>query len=169
MSTASDPPQSSTPTPVAPRTEGTILQFVGFRLDRSDYAVAIRRVQEIILMPAITRLPQTPADVEGLMNLRGTVLPVINLRTKFGVPPKPFDEQTRVVVVNVQSRTVGLIVDSVSQVMRVGEDKLQPPPPGIASVASSAISGLFRDGDHLVIALDVDRLFGHLELESDRT
>jgi purine-binding chemotaxis protein CheW len=101
------------------------------------------------------------------MNLRGTVLPVINLRTRFGVPPKPFDEQTRVVVVNVQSRTVGILVDSVSQVMRVGEDQLQPPPPGIASVASSAISGLFRDGDRLVIALDVDRLLADLEIASD--
>lgn len=166
MSSASKPPNALTPTPETPRSEGTILQFVGFRLDRSDYAVAIRRVQEIILMPSITRLPQTSADVEGLMNLRGTVLPVINLRTRFGVPPKPFDEHTRVVVVNVQSRTVGFIVDSVSQVMRVGEDQLQPPPPGIASVASSSISGLFRDGDRLVIALDVDRLLEHLEIES---
>ena len=167
MSSASNSHNASSPTPDAPRSEGTILQFVGFRLDRSDYAVAIRRVQEIILMPAITRLPQTSADVEGLMNLRGTVLPVINLRTRFGVPPKPFDEHTRVVVVNVQSRTVGFIVDSVSQVMRVAEDQLQPPPPGIASVASAAISGLFRDGDRLVIALDVDRLLEHLEIEPD--
>ncbi|MEW4567319.1 chemotaxis protein CheW [Tautonia sp. JC769] len=169
MSSASKPAGTSSPGPNAdaPRAEGAVLQFVGFRLDRSDYAVAIRRVQEIILMPAITRLPQTSADVEGLMNLRGTVLPVINLRTRFGVPAKPFDEQTRVVVVNVQSRTVGILVDSVSQVMRVSEDQLQPPPPGIASVASTAIAGLFRDGDRLVIALDVDRLLADLELAAD--
>jgi purine-binding chemotaxis protein CheW len=154
--------------PSPPRAEGRPLQFVGFRLDRSDYAVAIRRVQEIILMAPITRLPQAPAEVEGLINLRGSVLPVINLRTRFGLPPRPFDEETRIVVVNLGSRTLGLIVDAVSQVMRVAEDQVQPPPPGVSSVASSAISGLLKEGDRLVIALDVDRLMGDLDAEPAR-
>lgn len=143
------------------------MQFVGFRLDRSNYAVAIKKVQEIILLPAITRLPQSPAEIEGLINLRGTVLPVVNLRTRFGLPPQAFDEQTRVIVVNVGSRTVGFVVDSVSQVMRVGENQLQSPPPGVSSVVSSAIAGLFREGDSLVIALDVDRLLDDLDAEPD--
>lgn len=168
MAAAKTQAEARTPTPDQPRAEGRPLQFVGFRLDRSDYAVAIRRVQEIILMTPITRLPQTPAEVEGLINLRGSVLPVINLRTRFGLEPREFDDETRIVVVNVGSRTVGLIVDAVSQVMRVAEDQVQPPPPGVASVAVSAISGLVKEGDRLVIALDVDRLCGDLDVEPTR-
>lgn len=162
-----NPSEGPSTAPERSRSDGAILQFVGFRLDRSDYAVAIRKVQEIILLPPITRLPQSPAEVEGLINLRGTVLPVVNLRTRFGLPSREFDEQTRVVVVNVGSRTVGFIVDSVSQVMRVGQDQLQPAPPGVSAVASSAIAGLFREGDSLVIALDVDRLLDDLDADPD--
>ena len=139
------------------------MQFVGFRLGDSDYAVAIRRVQEIILLPPITRLPQAPAEIEGLINLRGSVLPVVNMRTRFGLPARPFDEQTRIVVVNIGSKTIGLLVDAVTQVMRVAEDQMQ------AVAARDGDGGRRGDrrplqgGDRLVIALDLECLFGGAE------
>ena len=147
------------------RRDGPPLQFIGFRLDDTQYAVSIRRVQEIILLPSITRVPQAPPEIEGLLNLRGAILPLVDLRARFGLPRRPPDDHSRVVVVNLGDRTVGMRVDSVTQVIRVPEDQVQRPPDGVASVASSAISGLFRSGEHLVIALDVDRLLEGLQDE----
>ena len=144
------------------RRDGPPLQFIGFRIDDNEYAISIRRVQEIILMPPITRVPQAPPEIEGLLNLRGAVLPLVDLRVRFGLPRRPPDDHSRVIVVNLGDRAVGLRVDSVTQVVRVPEDQVQPPPSGVASVASSAISGLFRSGEHLVIALDLDAMLAGL-------
>src|SRR3954466_9479295 len=93
-------------------------QFVGFRIGNENYAIEITKIQEIILMKPITRLPQVPDSIEGLINLRGTVIPIINLRKRFGLPARPFDDETRTIVVTVQDRTVGCIVDEVTQVMQ---------------------------------------------------
>ena len=144
-----------------PRRDGPARQYVGFRLDGAHYAVPIREVQEIILPPPITRLPMVSVDVEGLINLRGRVLPVVCLRKRFGLPDRPADVQPRIVVVEVAEKAIGLIVDTMTQVMKVGEDDLQPAPPGVATVAPEAIAGLVRSGDGLVLALDLGRLLDH--------
>src|SRR3954447_12846350 len=104
----------------ARRADNPILQFVGFRLDDEDYAIAITKIQEIIVMKPITRIPQMPAFIEGLINLRGSVIPIINLRTLFGLPACEIDDETRTIIVNVGDRTIGYIVDEVTQVMRIG-------------------------------------------------
>src|SRR3954463_8122814 len=103
----------------APGAEAPVRQFVGFRLAGEDYAIGITRIQEIILMKPITRLPGVPDSIEGLINLRGNVIPVVNLRKRFGLPPRDFDDETRTVVVNTHDKTVGCVVDEVTQVMRV--------------------------------------------------
>src|SRR5262245_27171330 len=90
-----------------PRRDETILQFVGFRREDDAYAIAITKIREIILMKPITRMPQVPESIEGLINLRGTVIPIINLRKRFRLPARPLDDETRTIVVTVHDKTVG--------------------------------------------------------------
>ena len=151
------------------RADGAVLQFVGFRLDEEDYAIAITKIQEIILMKPITRLPQSPGYIEGLINLRGAVIPVVNLRRRFGLPARPVDDETRTIVVNVQERTVGCVVDAVTRVMRIHRDQIQASPLESAGGSGRYVSGLARLDDRLLIMLDVDRLFQFDDLAAAAT
>jgi len=144
-----------------------IRQFVGFRIGEEDYAIAITKIQEIILMKPITRLPQVPDSIEGLINLRGNVIPVVNLRKRFGLAARDFDDETRTVVVNTHEKTIGCVVDEVTQVMRVSADQIQPVPVSVSGVSRRFISGIARLEDRLLIVLDIDRLFDPSELELD--
>jgi purine-binding chemotaxis protein CheW len=141
------------------RSDGSVLQFVGFRLDSEDYAIAITKIQEIILMKPITRIPQVPDFIEGLINLRGSVIPVVNLRKRFSLPPREVDDDTRIVVVNIDEKIVGCIVDAVTQVMRINREQIQAPPLSVLAVSQQYIAGLARLEDRLLIILDIERLF----------
>ncbi len=141
------------------RGENPIIQLVGFRLDSEDYAIAITKIQEIILMKPITRIPQVPDFIEGLINLRGSVIPIVNLRRRFGLAPREVDDDTRTIVVNIHDKTVGCIVDTVTQVMRINREQIQPPPLSVLAIAHQYIAGLARLDDRLLIVLDIDRLF----------
>jgi purine-binding chemotaxis protein CheW len=94
----------------AGRADNPVIQLVGFRLDNEDYAIAITKIQEIILIKPITRIPQVPDFIEGLINLRGSVIPIVNLRKRFGLLPRELDDETRIIVVNVHDKTVGCVV-----------------------------------------------------------
>ena len=141
------------------RVDNPIIQLVGFRLDNEDYAIAITKIQEIILMKPITRIPQVPDFIEGLINLRGSVIPIVNLRKRFGLPARQVDDETRTIVVNIHDKTVGCIVDAVTQVMRINRDQIQPPPLSVLAIAHQYIAGLARLEDRLLIILDIERLF----------
>ena len=141
------------------RGDNPIIQLVGFRLDNEDYAIAITKIQEIILMKPITRIPQVPEFIEGLINLRGSVIPIVNLRKRFGLPPREVDDETRTIVVNIHDKTVGCIVDAVTQVMRINRDQIQPPPLSFLAISHQYIAGLARLEDRLLIILDIERLF----------
>lgn len=141
------------------RNDSPIIQLVGFRLDNEDYAIAITKIQEIILMKPITRIPQVPEFIEGLINLRGSVIPIVNLRKRFGLPPREVDDETRTIVVNIHDKTVGCIVDAVTQVMRINRDQIQPPPLSVLAVSHQYIAGLARLEDRLLIILEIERLF----------
>jgi purine-binding chemotaxis protein CheW len=141
-----------------------VIQLVGFRLDNEDYAIAITMIQEIILMKPITRIPQMPDFIEGLINLRGSVIPVVNLRKRFGLVPRELDDETRIIVVNVHEKTVGCIVDAVTQVMRINRDQIQPPPLSVLAVNHQYLAGLAKLDDRLMIILDIEKLFGVEEL-----
>jgi purine-binding chemotaxis protein CheW len=145
--------------------DSPVRQFVGFRLGDEDYAIAITKIQEIILMKPITRLPQVPDAIEGLINLRGNVIPIVNLRKRFGLPSREFDDETRTVVVNTRDKTVGVIVDEVTQVMRVTADQIQPVPLSTSTTSRRYISGVARLEERLLIILDSDRLFDPAELD----
>ena len=146
------------------RAENPVIQLVGFRLDNEDYAIAITKIQEIILMKPITRIPQVPDFIEGLINLRGSVIPIVNLRKRFGLPPREIDDETRTIVVNVHEKTVGCVVDAVTQVMRINRDQIQPPPLGVMAVNHQYLAGLAKLDDRLLIILDIDKLFQAEEL-----
>jgi len=149
------------------RADKLIRQLVGFRLDGADYAIEITSIREIILMKPITRLPRVSPSIEGLINLRGTVIPLVNLRKRFGLAGLPFDDETRTIVVSVHDKTIGFIVDEVTQVVRITSDHVQAMPVAMASVAEKFISGLARLEDRLIIILDIERLFarGEIDLE----
>lgn len=134
------------------------IQFVGFRLADVDYAFEIRRIQEIILLRPITRVPQLPAWIDGLINLRGSVIPVVNLRRRFALPERPNDDETRIIVLNVGSKTVGVVVDGVSRVMKIQPDQIQAPPVTIDAIERAALQGVARLEDRLIVILDVDKL-----------
>src|SRR5215469_2287062 len=103
-------------------------QFVGFQLAGQEYAFRIEQIQEIVILDKVTKTPQVPDYVEGVSNLRGSIIPIINLRRLFGLEPKPVDAETRTIVVNVGERTMGCTVDMVSQVMRIPDEDIQPAP-----------------------------------------
>lgn len=149
------------------QTTGTI-QLVSFRLDKEEYGIEITRVREIILLGEITRIPQTPDYIKGLINLRSTVIPIVDLRLRFGLAEGERTDDTRIMVVNLDGRTIGIIVDAVSEVLRVAQEQIAPPPPTVATLGQEYLTGLVRLQERLLILLDIDRLFAseHLaELE----
>jgi purine-binding chemotaxis protein CheW len=133
-------------------------QLVGFRLGGEEYGIEITTIQEIILMGDVTRVPQVPHFIEGLINLRGSVIPIIDLRKRFGLPLTERTEETRVVVVNVSEKTMGLVVDAVTQVIRVNQDQIEPTPPTVSAAGKEHIAGLAKFDNRMLILLDIERL-----------
>lgn len=134
-----------------------ILQLVTFKLGGEEYGIDILRVQEINRMTVITAMPKAPFSVEGVINLRGKVIPVINLRKRFGLAMKEFDYQSRIIVIDAGS-TVGLIVDSVSEVLRISSDTIEPPSLVTTGTGSEYIMGIGKLEDRLIIVLDIEKL-----------
>jgi purine-binding chemotaxis protein CheW len=141
------------------RVQSATLQLVGFRLDGEDYAVEIMKVQEIILVKPITRLPRVHESIEGVINLRGSVIAVVNLRRRYGLASKELDDETRIIVVNIHGKTVGCIVDEVTQVMRIAADQIRPVPSSVTSIARQQIMGLAKLEERLLIVVDIEKLF----------
>ncbi len=138
------------------------IQLVSFRLADEEFGVEITKIQEILLMGPITRLPQTPDYVKGLINLRSSVVPVVDLRVRFGMPEGAATDETRIVVVNVRGKTVGYIVDAVSEVLRIGKDQIAPPPT-VAGLRQEYLTGLAKLDGRLLILLDIDKVLGEEE------
>ena len=136
-----------------------VLQLVTFKLAGEEYATDILKVQEINRMVEITSVPNAPHCVEGVINLRGKVIPVVNLRKKFGLVVKEADAQSRIMVVDV-GKTIGIIVDSVSEVLRLRADTVETPPSITENGSSEYIRGIGKLEDRLLILLDLDKLFG---------
>ncbi len=147
----------------APGGMSEILQLVTFRLGNEEYAVDILKVQEINRMTEITRVPNTPPYVEGVINLRGKVIPVINLRSKFSLAEKDNDTQSRIMIMDIQGITMGLVVDAVSEVLRIPGDIVEPTPPMASNISTEFIKGIAKLEDRLIILLDMDMLVGKAE------
>lgn len=138
-------------------------KYLTFLLDQEDYGVAILKVREIIGLMDITKVPQTPEYVEGVINLRGKIIPVIDLRTKFGLSRAQYNEQTCIIVVDV-GMMMGLIVDTVQEVYDITDAQIEPPPRLGASVDTSFILGMGKVKDDVKILLDIDQVLTADEL-----
>lgn len=146
----------------------TSLQFVGFRLADHEYGFRIEQIQEIVIPDRVTPLPQVPDYIEGVSNLRGTIIPIINLRRLFDLEPKPRDEETRTIVANVGPRTIGCTVDAVSQVIRISQDQIQPAPDLVKSEGAGYLAGVAKIDSRLVILLEINELLEPQKLEQVR-
>lgn len=140
--------------------------LVVFRLADEYYGLDIGAVQEIILWQSVTRVPLTPEFVEGIINLRGSVIPVIDLRKRFGLKCAEPGRETRTVVVEIGALVVGLVVDGVSEVLRVPGDRISPPSAVISGVETELVRGVAKTDDRLIILLDADQI---LEQREQRT
>ena len=145
-------------------TENLTQQYVSFILDKEEYGIDILKVQEIIRFESLTRIPKSPPFIEGVLNLRGKVVPVMDLRTRFGLPKGERDRKTRIIVVNVNGKEMGLIVDEVSEVIQIDSDQVSPLPPMGASISAEYIRGMARIEDRLRILLNVERILSSEEL-----
>jgi purine-binding chemotaxis protein CheW len=133
-------------------------QLVVFELSNEFYGINIAVVESIIKMQDITQLPQTPIYIKGVTNLRGTVLPVIDLRIRFGLETQKDTKQTRVIIVTMGDVKVGLMVDGVSEVLRISDELIEPLPSMINSVNSDFLKGIVRLEDRLIILLEVGKV-----------
>jgi purine-binding chemotaxis protein CheW len=136
-----------------------LLQLVTFKLGDEEFAVDILKVQEVNRMVDITAVPNAPGSLEGVINLRGKVIPVYNLRKKLGLEARDADGQSRIMVVDTGA-TVGLMVDSVQEVLRLPSESVEPPPLLSSGNGDGSVKGIGKLEDRLVILLDLDRLLG---------
>jgi purine-binding chemotaxis protein CheW len=135
-------------------------QYLTFTMAREEYGVEILKVQEIKGYSAITPIPNTPAYVKGVMNLRGTIIPVIDLRAKLAMAAGQYNQFTAIVVLTVGAKTMGLVVDAVSDVLKIPRTEIQAAPDFGAAVDARFISGMAKAGEKLVVLLDIDRVLG---------
>ena len=157
-------PESHSPTAPAMSDLKNTSQFVGFMIDEQQYAFRIEQIQEIVILTQVTRTPQVADHVEGVSNLRGSIIPIVNLRKLLGLEAKPSDGETRTIVVNVGERTIGCTVDAVSQVIKIPAESIQPAPEALSGDGSSEIAGFAKLKDQLVILLDVGELLSQEKL-----
>jgi len=140
-----------------------LLQLVTFSIGDEEFGVDILKVQEIIRTMEITKVPRAPAFVEGVINLRGKVIPIIDLRKRFGLQARGHDKNTRIIVIEINGMIVGFVVDAVSEVLRIPAGTVEPPPPVVAGLESEYLSGVGKLEDRLLILLDLNRLLSREE------
>ncbi len=140
-------------------------QFLTFNLGEELYGVDILRVQEIKGYTAVTKIPNTPPHIKGVLNLRGTIVPIVELRTKFGMPTIDYTAFTVIIVVVVRDKVMGLVVDAVSDVLNIDKKDIQSPPQFGVKVDVSFLNGIGKSGDKLVALLDIDRMLSEGEAQ----
>ena len=148
------------------RTQSELIQLVSFMLADEEYGVEVLKVREIIRMPDITKMPNTPPYVEGIINLRGKVIPIVSMRRRFGLAESDYDGRTRIMVMDVVGGLTGFIVDGVSEVIRIQSGDIQPPPSMVSgNIGQDFITGVFNHQERLLVLMDVDRMFSGDELD----
>ena len=142
-----------------------LIQLVSFRLGQEEFGVDILKVQEINRMVEITKVPQAPYYCEGVINLRGKVIPVIDLRKKFEMEVREHDKNTRIVVCDVDGNVTGMIVDAVEEVLRIPQSTIEEAPKVVTTVNSEYINGVAKLDERLLIFLDISRITGEVNRE----
>lgn len=145
-----------------------ITQFLTFAVADEEYALEILRVREILAYAPLTRVPRAPHFIAGVMNLRGSVVPVVDLRAKLSLPPTTITSRTCVVIVEAagqeRSTTIGLLADDVRDVMELAPGEMAPPPTFGTRIDLTFLLGMGDLGDHFALILDIDHLLSSLEL-----
>ncbi len=142
------------------------LQIVCFKIGKEEYGIDILQVQEILKLPHITKLPKSKPYILGVMDLRSKVIPIIDLSTRFGIKTQTSGESSRAIVVDIAHRKVGLAIDSVSHVIKVNSDDIEPPPPVVKGISGKYIVGIAKVDDGFVVILDITQIFSTEELGS---
>ena len=143
-------------------------EFLSFRLGGEEYGIDILKVQEIRGYESATRMANAPDYIKGVLNLRGVIVPVIDMRLKFGLADAPYNSQTVTIVLTVAGRVVGMVVDSVSDVIALDESQIRPAPAFNAAVATDHLIGIASpDADHpeqMIILMDIEKLMGSADM-----
>ncbi|PKM80180.1 MAG: chemotaxis protein CheW [Firmicutes bacterium HGW-Firmicutes-14] len=142
---------------------GTELQFVVFKLGNEEYGVPITQVKEINRLTSPTKVPRSPVFVEGIINLRGQIIPIVDMKKRFDLPLTEYTGDARIIVVQLGNHTFGVQVDSVSEVLRINSSDIEPAPQIVCSIDSRYITGVAKVGDRLLILLDLDKLLSDEE------
>jgi len=143
------------------------LQLVVFNIGDEEFGVVINQVREIVRLVEITRMPKAPKFIEGVVNLRGQIVSVMDLAKRLDIPSKPRDEDTRIIVIEIENNTVGMIVDSVSEVLRLPQENIEEVPALIETeVPEHYIRGVGKLKDRLLVLLDLDKVLTYEELKN---
>ncbi|MDO9536563.1 MAG: chemotaxis protein CheW [Bacillota bacterium] len=134
------------------------VQMVAFKLEKEEFAIDIHQVREVLKMPQVTPLPQSASFIEGIINLRGEVIPVVDLRKRFELPAGERNGKTRIIIVEIQDNNVGLIVDSVTEVLRLASSVIQLPPSRVAGTRTDLIKGVGKIAERLLIVLNLEKI-----------
>ncbi len=150
--------EGSSKAPSGPR------EYLTFRLDQEEYGIDILKVQEIRGYEKPTRIANAPGFIKGVVNLRGTIVPIVDMRLKFNCAQAEYNSFTVVIVLNLRSRIVGIVVDSVSDVMELAPENVKAAPEIEASIDSSAVVGLGSVGERMLILLDIEKLMSGMDM-----
>jgi purine-binding chemotaxis protein CheW len=141
------------------------LQVVGFRIGNETYGVRIAAVREIVRVPEITSVPNAPETIEGVINLRGKIIPVMDLRKRFGLAEIVPDKKNRILVVDLENKLLGLIVNSASEVLRISPSDIEAPGSVFAEGESGYVTGVGKLKGRLIILLDINKLLHRPEFK----
>lgn len=139
-------------------------EFLVFTLGDEEYGIDILKVQEIRGYDQVTRIANTPAFIKGVTNLRGVIVPIIDLRLKFAQPDVVYNENTVVIVLNLEQRVVGIVVDGVSDVLSLTTDQIRPSPEFAVTMSTEYLTGLGALGDRMLILVDIEKLLNSEEM-----
>ena len=139
-------------------------EFLSFQLGAEEYGIDILKVQEIRAYEKATRIPNTPEFIKGVINLRGVIVPVVDLRIKFGLESAAYGETTVVIVLNIANRTIGVVVDKVSDVLALAPEQIRPAPDFASRVENAFVRGLASLDERMLIIADIERLMTGAEM-----
>ncbi len=161
--TVDSPADAKTETGVNKSGSASGSQVVSFRLANEEYGLNIMTVQEIILMGEITVIPEVPPYIRGLINLRGKVIPIVDLRLRFGLEAGATDEHTRIIVVSANEIVFGIVVDAVNEVLRIEPNQAEPPPQGLIGLEQTYIDGLVKMEQKIMILLNIEKILSQTD------
>jgi purine-binding chemotaxis protein CheW len=141
-------------------------KYLSFKINEKIYGIEIKYVNEIIEIQKITEVPDMPQFIKGVINLRGKIIPVMDMRIRFSQEEKEYDDRTCIIIININSIAVGLIVDTVTEVLRIPKENISPPPKFKKGTETRFVSGIGRVGEEVKILLDVEKILYEDELEA---